>query len=80
MIDPARIAAGAVFGSVALILLGFALAMAYESFAIITGKDSTISALTAATIASHPHIALLAAFGAGTLLGALITHFTNWRP
>jgi cytochrome c oxidase assembly factor CtaG len=74
------IVSASIFVAAALICLGFAVALAFEALAIATGKEPTISSLSASAIASHPHVALLATLGVGVLLGALATHFTNWRP
>ena len=76
----AKYMAGSIFLAAALICLGFFVALAYEGYAVITGKDPTISAITALQIASHPVVSGLAIFGSGVLIGALVTHFTNWRP
>lgn len=75
-----RIGAGVIFGALSLIALGFGLAMAYECFAIITNRDASISQLTAQTISANPHVALAVTLLIGGVLGALVTHFTNWRP
>ncbi len=75
-----RILSGLIFVAAGLILTGFALAMFFEAAAIITGKEPTISRLSAQAIADHPHLALLTTLLIGILVGALVTHFTNWRP
>lgn len=76
----ARFMAGAIFFAAALICLGFFVALAYEAYAVVTHRDPTISAITALQIASHPAVAGFAIFASGVLIGALVTHFTNWRP
>lgn len=73
-----RLLSGLIFVAVALILGGFALAMVFEAAAILTGKESTISQLASGTIRTHWPLALLATFGIGVLIGALIQHFTAW--
>ena len=73
-----RVLGGVIFIAAALIVSGFALALWYEAFAVLTGRQSTISSLSASAIAQHPHIALLSTLVIGVLLGALVTHFTRW--
>ena len=68
--DPLRLA-------FAVILLGFAGALAYETFAYATGLDPTISLITATEFARHP-VAWLAFFLPAMLLaGALAMHFVS---
>lgn len=69
-----------IFSALALIVTGFAVALWFEVLAIATGKESTISRLSADAIAAHPHVALLSTLLIGIIIGALVTHFTNWRP
>ncbi len=75
-----RVFSGLLFVGVGLILAGFAVAMFFEAFAILTGREPTLSALSASAIAQHPHLALLFTLLVGILIGALVTHFTNWKP
>jgi F0F1-type ATP synthase membrane subunit c/vacuolar-type H+-ATPase subunit K len=69
---------GLIFVAAALIVSGFAIALWFESFAVITGREPTISQITALQIGSHPVVAGLAFLLAGILIGTLITHFTHW--
>lgn len=71
---------GALFWAMALIFLGLGLAMAYEGYAIVTGKESTISAISAGAIQSHPIQAIVFASVFFFILGALTAHFTRWNP
>lgn len=73
-----RILSASIFFALFLILLGFAVAVLFESLAILTGKASTISQLAAGGIRAHPHVALFSAFVFGAGCGLLITHFSKW--
>jgi hypothetical protein len=68
-----------IFFAAAIIIFGFGSAVVFEGFSVLLRKP-TISSLSANAIVAHPHIALLSALGIGILIGALTTHFTNWRP
>ncbi len=70
---------GLIFAALALIVTGFAVALWFEAAAIWSGREATLSALSASAIASHPHLALLSGVLFGVLVGALAVHFTNWR-
>jgi hypothetical protein len=73
-----QLLSASIFAAAALICLGVALALGFEAAAILTGREPTLSNLSAQQIAAHPHVALIVTFLVGVLLGALITHFTRW--
>ena len=73
-----QIVGGSIFVAAALIVSGFALALWFESFAVLTGREPSISQITALSIGSHPVVAGLAFLVAGILIGALTVHFTRW--
>lgn len=76
----ARLMAGLIFFAGGTFAAGFVFSLWYEAYAVWTTKDPTISQITALQIASHPAVAGFFIFASGVLLGALVTHFTNWRP
>lgn len=71
--DPLRVAFG-------VIALGFALALAYETSAITTGADPTISAIVADEFARHPGVYLVIFLPLMLLAGGLAAHFTLRAP
>lgn len=73
-----RYAEAALAGAGGLLALGFAVALAYEAWAVATGGP-TISGITAGAIAKSPKVSGAAIFLGGAVLGALVAHFTDWR-
>jgi len=71
--DPLRL-------SFAIIALGFAVALAYETAAITTGVDPTISAIVADEFARHPGVYLAIFLPLMLLAGGLSAHFTLRAP
>lgn len=68
---------GLLFAALGVVLLGGVGMCWYEAYALIAGK-TTISSLVASSFADNPHTYILGVFVAGVILGALVTHFTNW--
>jgi hypothetical protein len=81
MTDAEKLASGAFFASLAIGLGG---ALAYETYAILSGKTPTISKIAAGEIAVHPHRGMVIAFVAGGAVTGLVAHFADlirvWRP
>jgi hypothetical protein len=71
--DPLRLA-------LALLALGFAVALAYEAASIATGADPTISAIVADEFARHPVVYLAIFIPLMVLAGGLAAHFTLAAP
>lgn len=67
------------FIALALILLAGVVLCILEAYSTATGKDPTISRVVAYTFAKNPHWYVTGVFVAGVILGALVTHFTNWH-
>lgn len=67
------------FAALGLLLQALAIGCAYESYAVGTKKVATISRITAYQFVTHPATYMSGVFIAGVILGALITHFTNWK-
>lgn len=63
-------------GALALVTLGFAAVLAYETFAYLTGIEPTISFLAALEFAVHPALWLGLFLPFMLLAGALAHHFT----
>ncbi len=57
-----------------------ALALVAEGIAVGFGFRPTISALVAGETLTHFRLSILGVLLFGVLAGALITHFTSWRP
>jgi hypothetical protein len=72
--------AAALFVALSLIFLGGSGMLAYEGYALAAGKDPTISRITAYHFATHPVTAVVAVAVVMFILGALTTHFVNWKP
>ena len=71
---------GILFIAITLVFIGAAGMCGYEAIALFTGKDPTISKITAFHFATHP---IACTVGVGLVmfvLGALTTHFVNWKP
>lgn len=66
------------FGSIGLLLQALAIGCAYESYAVGSGKDPTISRIVAFQFVSHPRTYIIGVFIAGVILGSVVTHFANW--
>jgi hypothetical protein len=73
-----RVFGSLIFGAAALICLGFAVAMAYETIAVATGLKPTISDIVAGTVLDHPVWAYVWVGAAFFLFGLLLDHFTGW--
>jgi hypothetical protein len=72
--------ASSLFAFLALIFLGGSGLLAYEAYAIYAGKDPTISRITAYHFATHPVASIVGVAIVMFVLGALTTHFVNWKP
>lgn len=72
-------AGGILFAALAMALQAVVIGCAYESYAVWTGKTPTISRITAYQFVQHPATYMVGVFVFGVILGALVTHFTNWR-
>jgi heme/copper-type cytochrome/quinol oxidase subunit 1 len=64
----------------ALVALGVAVALVVEALAVGWGAVPPLSDLVASQTLSHERATMVAVLLVGVLLGALITHFTAWRP
>jgi hypothetical protein len=63
------------FLALGLILFAGVILCALEPYSTATGKDPTISRVVAYSFAKNPHLYVVA----GVILGAAVTHFTNWH-
>jgi hypothetical protein len=75
-----RILEAAACLSGALVALGVAVALVVEALAVGWGAVPPLSDLVASETLSHERLTVVAVLLVGVLVGALITHFTAWRP
>ena len=73
-----RVLGSIIFAAAALILLGGAVAMFYETVAVATGRIPTISDIVAGTVLDHPVWAYVWVAATFFLIGLLLDHFTGW--
>ncbi len=76
----ARLLDASLFAAAALVCLGLALAMAYESWALASGAAPTISDILASGAFTHPVWARIGFFAAGLVVGGLAVYFGGYRP
>lgn len=73
-----RILGSLIFCAGAIICLGFAVALFYETLAVATGRIPTISDIVAGTVLDHPVWAYVWVAAAFFGFGLLLDHFTGW--
>lgn len=71
---------GILFSAITIVFIGAAGMCAYESWALFSGKDPTVSKIVAYQFATHPQTAWVTVAAVMFVLGALTTHFVNWKP
>jgi hypothetical protein len=69
-----------IFWAGAFICLGFAVALFYEGFAVMTGWAPTISSTVVGQVLTHPRWSYVWVALAFAGIGALAVHFLGWRP